>query len=158
MPEWSVIAIYLGLVAVAMGRGGATYALGRGARGAAERRWTFDTALVRRGESVVRRFGAPAVSLCFLTIGLQTAVLLAAGTLKMPVARFVPALVLGALLWAGIYSTVGLAAVNVIWGDGRLWIAVAALAGVGLLVWVVRALLRGRLAAGSRDSFDDGRF
>ena len=44
--------------------------------------WTRPS--VRRAEAVVGRYGAPAVTLCFLTIGVQTAVNAAAGSLRMP--------------------------------------------------------------------------
>jgi membrane protein DedA with SNARE-associated domain len=146
MPDWPVVPLYFFLVLVGTARGGATYLVGRFARGAADRRWKTDTDWVRSGESVVRRFGAPAVSLCFLTIGVQTAVLLAAGTLKMPAKRFVPAVLVGALMWAGIYTTVGFAVVEAIWGGGRIWLVIAVLAAAGLLVWGIQRILTRRRA------------
>jgi membrane protein DedA with SNARE-associated domain len=115
------------------------------ARGAAGRRWSLDAAWLRRGEDVVRRFGAPAVTLCFLTVGVQTAVNLAAGTLRMPLRRYLPALLLGALLWAGVYLTVGIAVVEAFWGSGRPWLLLAVLAAAGLTAVAVRHLLRRRV-------------
>ena len=41
----------------------------------------------------------------------STAVLLASGVLRMSPGRFVPALVVGAVAWATIYTTVGMAVV-----------------------------------------------
>ncbi|MCD6638775.1 MAG: VTT domain-containing protein [Nocardioides sp.] len=146
MPDWPVVPLYLFLVVVAFLRGGATYLVGRGARGAADRAWRTDADWVRTGESVVRRFGAPAVSLCFLTIGVQSAVLLAAGTLRMPLGRFLPALLVGALLWAGVYTTVGFAVVEAIWGSGRIWLVAAVVALVAALVWGIQQVLTRRRA------------
>lgn len=150
MPDWPVLPLYAFLVVVATGRGGGTYAVGRLARGAAEQRWPMDAPRVRRGEDVVRRFGAPAVTLCFLTVGVQTAVNLAAGTLRMPLRRYLPALLAGALLWAGIYLTVGIAVVEAFWGDGRgLLLVTVVLALVGVAM-VVRRLLRRRVTGRRR--------
>lgn len=144
MPDWPVVPLYAFLVVVALCRAGATYALGRGARGAAGRRWALDATWLARGEDVVRRFGAPAVTLCFLTIGVQTAVNLAAGTLRMPLRRYLPALALGALLWAGVYLTVGIAVVETFWGSSRPWLLLAVLAGAAVSALVVRQVLRRR--------------
>ena len=149
MPDWPVLPLYLFLVVVAVGRGGATYVVGRAARGAAGRRWRLDSRWVARGEDVVRRLGAPAVTLCFLTVGVQTAVNLAAGTLRMPLRRYVPALLLGALLWAAIYLTVGVAVLDAFWRSSRPWMLVAVLGVVTVTAAVVRHLLR-------RKVIDDG--
>jgi membrane protein DedA with SNARE-associated domain len=46
--------------------------------------------------------------LSFLTVGFQTLANLAAGVGKMPLRRYLPALVLGGLIWAVLYATVGL--------------------------------------------------
>lgn len=146
MPDWPVLPLYAFLVVVAFCRAGATYAIGRVARGAAGRRWRLDAAWLRRGEDAVRRFGAPAVTLCFLTVGVQTAVNLAAGTLRMPLRRYLPALLLGALLWAGVYLTVGIAVVETFWGSRRPWLLLAVLAAAGLTAVAVRHLLRRRVA------------
>lgn len=128
-------------------RAGATYALGRGARGASGRderlRRLAERPGLQRAERAVGRFGAPAVTLCFLTVGVQTAVNLAAGALRMPLVRYVPALLLGTAIWAGIYVTVGLAVLSAVWG-GRPWLALVALAVVALAA-VVASVVRRRL-------------
>ncbi|WP_447644949.1 VTT domain-containing protein [Nocardioides zeae] len=130
---------------VATLRGGATYGLGRGLRGASARSDRTARLLARpevaRAETTVRRFGAPAVTLCFLTVGVQTAVNLAAGLLRMPLRRYVPALLLGAALWATIYVTVGIAVLSAIWG-GHPELLLVALALVVLAALVARALRR----------------
>ncbi len=154
MPDWPVLPLYLFLVVVAFGRGGATYVVGRGARGAAGRRWRLDSTWVARGEDVVRRFGAPAVTLCFLTVGVQTAVNLAAGTLRMPPRRYLPALVLGALVWAAVYLTVGVAVVEAFWGSRGPWLLLAVLAALAGTAATVTHLLR-RAVVGERAAVDD---
>lgn len=115
MPEnWPVAALFVFLFGLAFTRAGATYALARGAREVGDRRTTLlDRPGVARAERTVRKYGAPAVSLCFLTVGIQTAVHLAAGSLRMPLRRYLPALALGALVWATLYSTIGFALVDV---------------------------------------------
>lgn len=154
MPDWPVLPLYFFLVVVALGRGGATYVVGRGARGAASRRWRLDSRWVVRGEDVVRRFGPPAVTLCFLTVGVQTAVNLAAGTLRMPLRRYLPALLLGALLWAAVYLSVGVAVVEAFWGSRSPWLLLAVLATVAASAAVVSNVLR-RRDAGERAAADE---
>jgi membrane protein DedA with SNARE-associated domain len=131
-----VAAAYAFLVVVAFCRGGATYLVGRLAR----RTKVLDRPSVRRAEDAVRRVGPPAVSLSFLTVGVQTAVNAAAGLLRMPWRSYVPALLVGALVWAAIYLTVGMAVVHAwISGDGR-WL----LAGLGALALVAAVTWRTR--------------
>jgi membrane protein DedA with SNARE-associated domain len=147
VPDWPAVPLFVFLVAVAFGRGGATYAVGRGGRGLTDRySRLLDREAVRRAEDVVRRYGAPAVTLCFLTVGVQTAVNAAAGSLRMPLRRYLPALLAGALVWATIYFTIGLAAIEAIWG-GRSGLllagAVVALVAALLLAGVVRRRLMG---------------
>lgn len=139
---------WVALWAVAFLRGCAVYAASRGVRiaterGVAEGGWR-DRLLhhrhVRAAEALVRRRGALAVALCFLTVGLQTAVLIASGALRMPMRRYLPGLAVGACFWATIYVTVGLAVLGSIWrGD------LSALAWVGGAV--LAFLLTARLAA-----------
>jgi len=74
------------------------------------------------------------VTLGYLTVGVQSAINASAGILRMPLRRFLPAVALGALLWAVLYATVGLAVVDAWLGNLSWWWAVAA---VGVLVAVV---------------------
>ena len=102
-------------------RAGATYLIGRGARKAADRGRIaafLDSPSVVRATGLVNRWGAPVVTASFLTVGVQTLVNLAAGLARMPLRRYVPALVVGGALWAFIYATVwsvGLAAWRQLW-------------------------------------------
>lgn len=134
----------------ALVRGGATYWVGsRLRRGGEASSWArrFDTPVVQRAERWVSRFGAPLVSLGFLTVGLQSAINLAAGLLRMPARRFIPALVVGALAWATLYLTVGLAVVDAAFGRiSWVWVLVA-VAGVVLVSLAVSRFIRRRAEA-----------
>lgn len=139
MPEdWPVAALFVFLTVVAFGRAGATYALARGARSVGGRHTSLlKGPAVVRAERAIARFGPPAVTLCFLTVGVQTAVNAAAGSVRMPLRRYLPALALGALVWAAVYVSVGLAVLDAFW-SGTPWraaltaLAVAALVALGL--------------------------
>lgn len=106
---------YLFLFLVVMLRANATYWVARGISVGA-RRWGRSRG--HRGErwhkaqELVRRWGAGAVVVCFLTVGIQTAVNATAGAVRMPLRRYLPAVALGGALWALVYATVGLAAVH----------------------------------------------
>lgn len=105
----------------------------------------------RRGLALVHRWGPLAVTAAYLTVGVQTAVFVASGLVRMPYARFVAASVPGSIAWAFVWGTVGLGAV---WAAVRLAAASPwALAGVLVLavavgvVVVARRRRRARVAA-----------
>lgn len=104
---------FLALFGIVMMRANATYWAGRGLA-AGGRKTTLqkhlDSPAMLRAEKIIARWGAPAVSVSFLTIGVQTAVNMSAGLGRMPLRRYIPATVVGSLAWAGIYATIGLAA------------------------------------------------
>ncbi len=136
---WPVWAVFVVLWLGALARGTATYWVGRGARaGGGRSRWAhhLDRPLVARAERFVVRVGPPAVTLGFLTVGLQSAINASAGMLRMPQRRFVPAVLLGAALWSLVYTTVGFAVVDAFLGSGGWWwlLAVVALGAVVALV------------------------
>lgn len=145
-PFWVVlVAFWLGATA----RGTATYWVGRGVRaGGARTRWAhhLDRPSVLRAERFVRRVGPPAVTLGFLTVGLQTAINASSGMLRMPLRRFLPAVVLGALVWAVIYTTVGLTVVDAALGRVPWWWLLVAL-GLVLVVGLAARRLRRRVDA-----------
>ncbi|WP_432478696.1 DedA family protein [Nocardioides sp. GXQ0305] len=142
MSDLPAVPLFLFLTAVGFLRAGATYALARGVRGLVDRRSELASRpSTRRGEDLIRRYGAPAVVLSFLTVGVQTAVHLAAGSLRMPLRRYLPALLVGALLWATIYTTVGFAFLEAV-GGGRVWLPLAVVLGVVAVVLGVRHLMR----------------
>lgn len=139
LPILPAVLVLWGIVLV---RAGGTYALGRLA-GRLTDRGRVATALegprVARALEAVRRWGAPVVAASFLTVGFQTAANAAAGVLRMPLARYLPALAIGGLAWAIIYATIGLAALAV-WLELFLrspWAAVAVLAIVAATVLTI---------------------
>lgn len=121
---------------------------GAAARARVERLMRTPTA--RRGLALVHRFGPFGVTLAYLTVGVQTAVFVGAGLLRMPYPRFLAASVPGSVAWAFVWGTVGLGAV---WAAVRLataspWGLAAVLAAVAALVtWaVLRRRTRARAA------------
>lgn len=58
----------------------------------------------------VERWGPPAVTLSFLTVGVQTVVNFAAGLGRMSVPRYLTGLVPGAMIWGTIWATIGMTA------------------------------------------------
>ena len=109
---WPYPVAVAALFVVVMLRAGATYAIGRAAQeGVRRSRLSRLMAKPRfaRMQQAVAKWGAPVVTLSFLTVGIQTLVNLAAGALRMPLRRYLPALTVGAILWAFLYATVGFA-------------------------------------------------
>lgn len=154
MPDWPAVPLFLLLFVVVLLRAGATYAIGRGVRGLADRRGRLtDRPAVRRVERVVETYGPLAVVLCFLTVGVQTAVNAAAGSLRMPLRRYIPALVAGGAVWATIYVTVGAAAIEAVWA-GQWAYLVVALVALGVLAWLVHRWFERRSV--SREHSEDG--
>lgn len=112
--------VVLALFVIVMLRANGTYWVGRAlAAGARRSRWEkiLESRHYATGARWLNRWGPPAVSLSFLTIGIQTMVNLAAGVAQMPMRRYLPAVTVGCLLWAFMYGTVGFIG----------WVAVAAL-------------------------------
>jgi membrane protein DedA with SNARE-associated domain len=145
------------LFAIVMIRVNATYWIGRGAvAGFSHTRFggSLQGPKAARAQALIQRWGPYAVVLSFLTIGLQTAINLAAGAARMPVRRYLPAAIVGSVIWALLYATIGLAALEA-------WLAVAAASPLGaglaaaalaaVAVWVV-VIRRRRAAAKSADT------
>lgn len=131
--------VVLALFVIVMLRANGTYWLGRAlAAGARRSRWekVLESRHYATGARWLNRWGAPAVSLSFLTIGIQTMVNLAAGVAQMPLRRYLPAVTVGCLLWAFMYGTVGFigwVAVAALWERSPgLTVALLALAVVGV--------------------------
>lgn len=145
------------LFAIVMIRVNVTYWIGRGAvAGFAHTRFgaSLERPKAARAQVLIQRWGPYAVVLSFLTIGLQTAINLAAGAARMPLRRYLPAALVGSVIWALLYATIGLAALEA-------WLAVAAASPVGaavgvvvlaaIIVWIV-VVRRRRAAAVSADT------
>ncbi|MFC9944114.1 DedA family protein [Streptomyces pratensis] len=133
------------LYVIVLLRAGGTFAVGWLA-GAGARRSRFagkiSSAKFRRAERAIQRWGAPVVAGSFLTVGFQTAANFLAGSMRMPLPRYLPALLLGGAAWALIYATAGLGVLEVL---GRLFaertvlgvsaVAVPLLAVCGVVVY-----------------------
>ena len=144
MSDWPYALTFGAFVLLALARATATYWAGRALRYGGQHTALsrqLDRPAVARAEAVVGRFGAPAVAVSFLTIGFQTAVNAAAGALRMPWWRYVPGVVVGALCWATIYTTIGFAVLAAWFGDHPWpWVigAVVAVVVVATVTLVVR--------------------
>ncbi|TDD67103.1 DedA family protein [Jiangella aurantiaca] len=113
LPLWLGVAV---MFCIVVARAQATYWLGRAAgTGIARSRWgdRLGRDRLARAEHVVARYGPAAVTLSFLTIGVQTAVNAVAGATRMPFGRYLAAMLVGSALWAVIWTVGGL---GVIWG------------------------------------------
>ena len=104
-------------------------------------RKAMDSPLYRKARRLINRWGVIAVPLCFLTVGLQTAVIITTGFTKMPLRRWVPAMLVGTLIWACIYTTIGFAILAALGLEP--WMFPVALAIV-ITVLVIAAQLRER--------------
>lgn len=104
-------------------------------------RKAMDSPLYRKARRLINRWGVIAVPLCFLTVGLQTAVIITTGFTKMPLRRWVPAMLVGTFMWACIYTTIGFAILAALGLEP--WMFPVALAIV-ITVLVVVAQLRER--------------
>ena len=155
IPHWASsgppLIIFLFLVVFFRAQG--TYWLGRaaarGALASAGRdgfrgslaRW-FDGPVPRRGAALLDRWGLIIIPLCFLTVGVQTAVNAGAGLVRMKWRTYAIAMIPGCVAWAFMYGlgmlAVWTAALSAVAGSlpGRIVIGVL-LAGIG-----ARALMR----------------
>ncbi len=109
--------VVVALFVIVMLRANGTYWLGRGAVAGTERtklRGLVHTPGYVRAAGWLGRWGAPAVTVSFLTVGIQTLVNLAAGVTRMPLRRYLPAVVVGSVAWAFIYATAGFVGVEML--------------------------------------------
>ena len=137
MREWPYPVAVGALFVVIMLRANATYWLGRAARRGANR--TRLSRLItspgfRRAERLIARWGAPIVTLSFLTIGIQTGINLAAGATRMPLRRYLPAMTIGGICWAFLYATFGFVTVTA-------WLRLYALSPAAAIVVLVVLLV-----------------
>ena len=104
-------------------------------------REAMERPLYRKARAFINRWGVIAVPLCFLTVGLQTAVIITTGFTKMPLRRWVPAMLAGTFMWACIYTSFGFALLAALGLEP--WMFPVALAVV-VTVLVVSAQIRER--------------
>lgn len=131
---------YSFLFLLAMARANTTYWLGRGiAAGVQHTRFQhlLTGPIYQRAQKFITRWGIFAVPLSFLTIGIQTAVNASAGVGRMPLARYIPSVIVGCLLWALLYSTVGMAVFMAWFALGWQWIVAGAIVvAVATVAWI----------------------
>ena len=121
--------------------------MGRGARSGADRtrlQPLMSSPAFRRAARLLERWGAPLVTACFLTVGIQTVVNLAAGATRMSRRRYLPAVALGSAVWAFLYATVGFATFTA-WRRLYEQSPPAAVVVVGVLVVALIAFVRRQL-------------
>lgn len=141
--------VWLGFLVIVLARAGGTYLVGRAMRVSADH--TERTAKILHSKTYLRaerslvQWGAPLVAVSFLTIGFQTAVNFAAGIMRMPWYRYLPALAIGGAAWAAIYGALGLVSFTAIGMAYERWPQTTTfgiiLAAVLLLSWIVWKLV-----------------
>ena len=147
--------LFVFLFVVVLLRAQATYWLARGAASGAVlakgrqgflgtmARW-FDGPVPRKGAAMLDKWGIIVIPLCFLTVGIQTAVNAGAGLVRMRWSTYTIAMIPGCVLWALLYGlgTLALfaAAIRAVAGSPWGW------AGLALIV----ALIAAKIAWGRR--------
>lgn len=119
-------------------RAQATYWIARGAvTGAASTRWGrwLRSPAMERGSRMLARWGPPAVTASFLTVGLQTLLNGAAGAARMRWLVYLAAMLPGCLAWALVYSSIGF---TVLWAS--IGAAAGSPGGVAVLVSLAMGL------------------
>ena len=140
--------LFVFLFVVVLLRAQATYWLARGAASGAVRatgrqgflgamaRW-FDGPIPRKGAAMLDKWGLIVIPLCFLTVGIQTAVNAGAGLVRMRWSTYTIAMIPGCVLWALLYGlgmlAVFAAAVRAIAGSPWGW------AGLALIIGLITA-------------------
>ena len=147
--------LFVFLFVVVLLRAQATYWLARGAASGAVlatgrqgflgtmARW-FDGPIPRKGAAMLDKWGIIVIPLCFLTVGIQTAVNAGAGLVRMRWSTYTIAMIPGCVLWALLY------------GLGTLAVFAAAIRAVAGSPWgwaglaLIAALITAKIAWGHR--------
>lgn len=104
--------VFLFFWCLAMMRSHTMYWIGRGiTAGTARTRWVslLASPVYARAQAWSARWGVLAVPVSFLTVGIQSVIQLSAGVARMPLLRYVAATAAGAIAWAAVYTTIGMA-------------------------------------------------
>ena len=104
--------VFLFFWCLAMMRLHTMYWIGRGiTAGTACTRWVslLESPVYARAQAWSARWGVLAVPVSFLTVGIQSVIQLSAGVARMPLRRYVAATAAGAIAWAAVYTTIGMA-------------------------------------------------
>ena len=148
--------VFLFFWCLAMMRSHTMYWIGRGiTAGTARTRWVslLESPMYARAQAWSARWGVLAVPMSFLTVGLQSVIQISAGVARMPLRRYVAATAAGAIAWAAVYTTIGMAILSA-WltgPTGRL-ICLLMLTALALVVVLRRSrVMRGSQGGGRRE-------
>ena len=148
--------VFLFFWCLAMMRSHTMYWIGRGiTAGTARTRWVslLESPVYARAQAWSARWGVLAVPVSFLTVGIQSVIQLSAGVARMPLRRYVAATAAGAIAWAAVYTTIGMAILTA-WltgPTGRL-ICLLMLTALALIVVIRRSrVMRGGRGGGRRE-------
>ena len=148
--------VFLFFWCLAMMRSHTMYWIGRGiTAGTARSRWVslLESPVYARAQAWSARWGVLAVPVSFLTVGIQSVIQLSAGVARMPLRRYVAATAAGAIAWAAVYTTNGMAILTA-WltgPTGRL-ICLLMLTALVLVVVIRRSrVMRGGQGGGRRE-------
>ena len=148
--------VFLFFWCLAMMRSHTMYWIGRGiTAGTARSRWVslLESPVYARAQAWSARWGVLAVPVSFLTVGIQSVIQLSAGVARMPLRRYVAATAAGAIVWATVYTTIGMAILTA-WltgPTGRL-ICLLMLTALVLVVVIRRSrVMRGGQGGGRRE-------
>ena len=148
--------VFLFFWCLAMMRSHTMYWIGRGiTAGTARSRWVslLESPAYARAQAWSARWGVLAVPVSFLTVGIQSVIQLSAGVARMPLRRYVVATAAGAIVWAAVYTTIGMAILSA-WltgPTGRL-ICLLMLTALALVVVLRRSrVMRGSQGGGRRE-------
>ena len=148
--------VFLFFWCLAIMRSHTMYWIGRGiTAGTARTRWVslLESPVYARAQAWSARWGVLAVPVSFLTVGIQSVIQLSAGVARMPLRRYVAATAAGAIAWAAVYTTIGMAILTA-WltgPTGRL-ICLLMLTALVLVVVIRRSrVMRGGQGGGRRE-------
>ena len=131
--------VFLFFWCLGMMRSHTMYWIGRGVTvGTAHTRWSslLESPMYARAQSWSARWGVLAVPMSFLTVGLQSFIQISAGVARMPLRRYVVATAAGAIVWAAVYTTIGMAIVTA-WLTGPTGRIVIILVAAALVAFIV---------------------
>ena len=131
--------VFLFFWCLAMMRSHTMYWIGRGiTAGTARTRWVslIESPMYARAQAWSARWGVLAVPMSFLTVGLQSFIQISTGVARMPLHRYAAATAVGAIAWASVYTTIGMAILTA-WITGPIGRIVCLLTVAVLVVIVV---------------------
>ena len=105
----------------------------------------------KKGAAILNSWGIIVIPLCFMTVGLQTAVLAGAGLVRMSWIRFTLAMLPGAIAWSLLYGLAALAvwaaAISAVAGSPWTLAAIAALIAIAAIIYFAKKASTKKMAA-----------